>query len=64
MAWVAMISIIAVTGLCIFYIPLDRLDALGDIIMWFFVTMGSVIGAYMGFTTWWATRATTNKPRR
>lgn len=54
MAWIALISTIAVTALAIFYIPTERLDVLTDIIMWFFVTMGSIIGAYMGFTAWWA----------
>lgn len=54
MAWIALFAVLTVTGLSIFYIPIDRIAALTDIIMWFFVTMGSIIGAYMGFTAWWA----------
>ena len=33
-------------------IPEARLKILADPITWFFFSMTSVIGAYMGFTTW------------
>lgn len=61
MAWVALFAVIVVTSLAIFYIPIERLTVLTDIIMWFFVTMGSIIGAYMGFTAWWASRSPTRR---
>jgi hypothetical protein len=57
MAWIALFATLVVTSLAIFYIPLERIGPLTDIIMWFFVTMGSIIGSYMGFTAWWATRS-------
>lgn len=33
-------------------IPDSRLTILSDPITWFFFSMTSIIGAYMGFTTW------------
>lgn len=52
MAWTAMISMLVVTLLAFFVIPEPRLALLSDVITWFYFGMVSVIGAYMGFTTW------------
>ena len=51
MAWLALISIIVVTGLAFFVLPIDRLDKLADVITWFYLSMASIVGAYMGLTT-------------
>lgn len=51
MAYIALICIIYVTYQSLYYIPQERLGALEEIITWFFITMGSIIGAYVGFST-------------
>tara|TARA_Y100000310_G_scaffold115139_1_gene113673 strand:- start:1082 stop:1318 length:237 start_codon:yes stop_codon:yes gene_type:complete len=52
MAWLALSSIIVVTGLAFFVLPIDRLDKLADVITWFYLSMASIVGAYMGLSTW------------
>ena len=52
MAWVSLISMLVVTILAFFVIPESRLVLLSEVITWFYFGMVSVIGAYMGFTTW------------
>jgi len=53
MAWTSLIAMIAVTFLLLFGpIPDSRLKILADPLTWFFFSMASIIGAYMGFTTW------------
>jgi len=51
MAYIAIFSILAVTYACLFKIEAKKLDALEVIVTWFYVTMGSIIGAYVGFAT-------------
>jgi hypothetical protein len=52
MAWVSLISMLVATALSFFVVPEHRLKLLGDVITWFYFTMASIVGAYMGFTTW------------
>jgi len=53
MAWVALISMVLLMAALLFGpIPVERITALKEPITWFFFSMASVIGAYMGFTTW------------
>ena len=53
MAWFAFISMILVTAALLFApIELARIKILSEPITWFYFAMASVIGAYMGFTTW------------
>jgi hypothetical protein len=52
MAWTALISMIVTTILILFVVPEPRLALLTEPITWFYFSMASVIGAYMGFTTW------------
>ncbi len=53
MGWVALISILVVTMLLLFGpISKERLAILAEPITWFYFAMASIIGAYMGFTTW------------
>ena len=53
MAWISLISMILVTGTLLFVpIPIERLKILGETIEWYFLSMASIVGAYMGFTTW------------
>jgi len=52
MAWVSLISIIAVASLLLFYTPLDRIKATENIIEWFLISMSTIVAAYMGLSTW------------
>jgi hypothetical protein len=51
-AYIAMFSILIVTALLLYHIPLEKIKALETIITWFYMTMGSVVGFYMGAATW------------
>jgi hypothetical protein len=53
MAWTALISMIGVTIFLLYGpIPDSRLKILADPITWFYFCDASIVGAYMGFTTW------------
>lgn len=51
MAWASLITMIAMTIALVFYVPINRLAVLADVVTWFFLTMSAVVGSYMGFTT-------------
>tara|TARA_B000000557_G_scaffold256239_1_gene248206 strand:+ start:571 stop:789 length:219 start_codon:yes stop_codon:yes gene_type:complete len=51
MAWLALISILIVTILAFFIVAESRLKLLGDVINMFYLTMASIVGAYVGFAT-------------
>ena len=53
MAWTALLSMIGIT-LALLFAPIaeTRIRILAEPITWFYFAMASVIGAYMGFTTW------------
>lgn len=52
MAWISFFSMLVVTALCFFWVPESRLEKLSDVITWYYMAMASIVGAYMGFTTW------------
>lgn len=54
MAWVSLTSMIAITVLILFsnFVSIEKLKVLSEVITWFYFCSASVIGAYMGFTTW------------
>ena len=54
MAWLSLISMIVVTVLILFteFVSIERLKVLSEVITWFYFCCASIIGAYMGFTTW------------
>jgi len=54
MAWLSLISMIAVTVIILFtnLVSVERLKVLSEVITWYYFCSASVIGAYMGFTTW------------
>lgn len=53
MAWISLGSMIGVTLILLFVpIPDGRLKILAEAITWFYLAATSIIGAYMGFTTW------------
>tara|TARA_B100001094_G_C18060387_1_gene734747 strand:- start:901 stop:1128 length:228 start_codon:yes stop_codon:yes gene_type:complete len=51
MAWVALVSILVVTILAFFVVTESRLKLLGDVINMFYLSMASIVGAYVGFAT-------------
>lgn len=52
MAWLSLISMLVVTGLLLFVVDPARIEILSEPIVWFYMAMASVVGAYMGFTTY------------
>lgn len=52
MAWTAFVSILIVTFLCFFVVDIDRLSKLETVVTWFYMAMASIVGAYMGFSTY------------
>ncbi len=51
MAWIALGSILVVTVLAFFVVAESRLKLLGDVINMFYLSMASIVGAYVGFAT-------------
>lgn len=52
MAYIALYAIIAVMVFILApSLPIEKITALSDIIIWFFITCASVIGAYVGFSS-------------
>lgn len=53
MAWTALISMVLFTFFILFSncIPVEKLKVLSDVITWFYFSMSSIIGFYMGATT-------------
>jgi len=54
MAWISLISMLLITALIFFtnLVEIERLKVLTEVITWFYFSCASIIGAYMGFTTW------------
>ena len=54
MAWLSLISMILLTCLILLtdLVSIDRLNVLKDVITWFYFSCASIIGMYMGATTW------------
>lgn len=51
MAWLAMIAILLATVAMMFFVPVEKIKALENVVTWFYMAMTTVIGAYMGATT-------------
>lgn len=51
MAWISLISILVVTFLSFFVVNEGRLKLLSDVINMFYLSMASIVGAYVGFAT-------------
>jgi polyferredoxin len=52
MAWIALFAILVVTTLLLFFIPVEKINALGSVITWFYMAMTTIVGTYMGATTY------------
>lgn len=58
MAYIALISMLVVTVFSLSpWMPLERLKTGENVISWFYFTMTSIVGAYMGLATWSAKTA-------
>lgn len=51
MAWIALWAMIVFT-VALFALPTDRIEKLADPISWFYMSMSTIVGCYMGMTTW------------
>lgn len=51
MAYIALFSTLIVMGIASFYIPVEKLKVLDEVIEMFYFTMGAIIGTYVGFST-------------
>ena len=54
MAWTSLVSMIVFTAAILFtdLVPIEKLKVLSEVITWYYLGCVSVVGAYMGFTTW------------
>jgi uncharacterized membrane protein len=52
MAWVALIAMIVTAILLMFVVPSDRITLLEEILAMYFIALGSIVGAYVGISTW------------
>lgn len=56
MAWISLASVILLTGILLFapeeILRDKRIEILSDVLSWVYLGLVSVIGAYMGFTTY------------
>ena len=57
MAWISLFALIAQIGVSLVVIvatdiPVPRIKVLAEMMSWPSLAFASVIGAYMGFTTW------------
>ena len=51
MAWLSLLFLMFITFSVVFFLPTNRITVLEPILGWFFITMSSIVGAYMGFAT-------------
>lgn len=52
MAYVAIVMMVMMTVSLFFYIPEAKLDKLQDVISWAYMSFASIVGAYMGLSTY------------
>lgn len=54
MAWLSLISMIVITILILFteLASVERMKVLADVVTWYYFTSTSIIGFYVGATTW------------
>ncbi|CAB4141265.1 hypothetical protein UFOVP410_104 [uncultured Caudovirales phage] len=51
MAYISLLSILIVTYFLMFKIPIEKIKVLENVVTWYYITMSSIIGAYLGFAT-------------
>lgn len=51
MSWIALAAIMAVTSAMMFFVPESRIEKLEEVVVWFYFSMASIIGVYIGSAT-------------
>lgn len=51
LAWLAFLSMLIGTILLWFVVPINRVSALEEPIVWFYISMLGIVGAYVGFAS-------------
>jgi len=51
MSWIALWATMAVTAAMMFIVPESRIEKLDEVVVWFYVSMASIIGVYIGSAT-------------
>jgi hypothetical protein len=54
MAWLSLLAMFTMTYFVFFtdYVDIERMRVLKEVVTWFYFACISIVGAYMGFTTW------------
>ncbi len=52
MAWVSLLAMIATAFAILFFIPETKLERIKDMLDLYWIAMGSIVGAYVGISTW------------
>lgn len=51
MSWIALWATLLVTAAMMFFVPEARIEKLDEVVVWFYVSMASIIGVYIGSAT-------------
>ena len=51
MSWIALWATMLVTAAMMFFVPESRIEKLDEVVVWFYVSMASIIGVYIGSAT-------------
>ena len=51
MSWIALWATLLVTAAMMFWVPESRISSLDEVVVWFYVSMASIIGVYIGSAT-------------
>jgi len=51
MAWISLWATMIVTAAMMFAVPETRIEKLDEVVVWFYVSMASIIGVYIGSAT-------------
>jgi hypothetical protein len=52
MAWLSLVALIASGFAVMFLVPESRLDQLNGLLEIYFISLASIVGAYVGISTW------------
>lgn len=52
MAWVSLIAMIATAVALLFFVPDSRLEKIKDMLDLYWISLGGIVGAYVGISTW------------
>lgn len=52
MAWVSLLAMIATAFAVLFFVPETKLDRIKDMLDLYWISLGGIVGAYVGISTW------------